>query len=326
MERRVLLLTSLLALLGPRPAGAQAPGLVRSLGLLASSTRESFADNVRVFRESLPALGWVEGRNLAIRARYPAERYEQLPALAAELVKLKVDVIFAMATPAVQAVKRETTTIPVVFETLGDAVSTGLVANLARPGGNVTGISGFAPELSSKRLALLRELLPTSKRIALLANHTNMATAAVIRTVEAAAQQLGVQLALTYVTRPGGLDAAFETMMRERCDAFVLAADPMLFSQRVRIVTLAAKHRLPAVYEYRLFAELGGLLSYGPDVHERFRRAAVYVDRILRGANPGDLPVEQPSTFDLAINLKTARALGLPIPPAVQLRADHVIE
>ena len=323
--RRAFLRVSLALLLGPRAALAQ-PVKVARLGLLASTSAETFAASLKIFRNSLQELGWVEGQNLTIEARYAGAHYDQLPALAAELVKLEVDVILTLATPAIQAAKRATTTIPIVFETLGDAVSTGLVPNLARPGGNVTGWSGFAPELSGKRLELIRELLPGATRVALLANRANAATTAVLRTTEAAAQQLRLQLLVADVQTPAGLTAAFEKLVRERREAFVVAADPMLFSQRRRIVELAARHRLPAVYEYRLFAELGGLLSYGPDAYERFRRTAVYVDRILRGARPGDLPVEQPSTFELVLNLATADRLRLAIPPSVRIRADHVIE
>jgi len=326
MERRQLLLTPLLVLLGSRTAGAQAGSGVRRVGVLASSTREGFGNNVRTFRDELAALGWVVGRNLTLDTRYASDRYDQLPHLATELLKARVELIFAMAVPAIQAAKRATTTIPIVFETLGDAVGTGLVANLARPGGNVTGVSGFAPQLSSKRLALLRDLLPGATRIALLSNRANPATSVVIRATEAAAQELHVQLMIIDVPQASDLDATFPTMVRERCNAFVLAADPMLFSQRRRIVELAARYRLPGVYEYRDFAEYGGLLSYGPEPSERFRRAAVYADRILRGAQPGDLPVEQPQTFQLVLNLKTAGRLGLTIPPSLRLRADHVIE
>jgi putative tryptophan/tyrosine transport system substrate-binding protein len=323
--RRALLTGSLAALLAPSLTLAQPPRVAR-LGLLASSTAENFAASIKIFRKSLQELGWVEGQNLAIEARYAGVRYDQLPALAAELVKLEVDVILALATPAIQAAKRATTTIPIVFETLGDAVSTGLVTNLARPGGNVTGWSGFAPELSGKRLELIRELLPGAARVALLANRTNASTAVVLQKTEAAAQQLRMQLLVADVQAPTGLDPAFEAIVRERSEAFVVAPDPTLFSLRRRIVELAARHRLPAVYEYRLFTELGGLLSYGPDSNERFRRNAVYVDRILRGARPGDLPVEQPSTFELVLNLLTASRLRLTIPPSVRLRADHVID
>jgi putative tryptophan/tyrosine transport system substrate-binding protein len=323
--RRAFLLGVLAALLGPRGARAQ-PAKVARVGLLASSTAETFATSLKIFRKGLQELGWVEGQNLTIEARYAGAHYDRLPALAAELVKLEVDVIMTLATPAIQAAKRATTTIPIVFETLGDAVSTGLVSNLARPGGNLTGWSGFAPELNGKRLELIRELLPRSTRVALLANRTNAATAAVLSATETAAQQLRMQLLVVDVQAPTGLMAAFETIARERREAFVVAADPMLFSQRRRIVELAARHRLPAVYEYRLFAELGGLLSYGPDAYERFRRTAVYVDRILRGARPGELPVERPSTFELVLNLATADRLRLAIPPSVRVRADHVIE
>lgn len=324
-DRRAFLQGAGAAILAPRPVLAQ-PAKVARVGLLASSTEETFAANVKVFRRSLRDLGWVEGQNLTLESRYARDRYDQLPDLAAALVKLEVDVIVAMANPAIQAARRATTTIPIVFETLGDAVSTGLVSSLARPGGNVTGWSGFAPELSGKRLELIRELLPGATRVALLANRTNAATPAVLRTTEAAAQQLRMQLLVADVQAPTGLPAVFETIVRERSEGFIVAADPMLFSQRRRIVELAMRHRLPAVYEYRVFTELGGLLSYGPDSYERFRRTAVYVDRILRGARPGDLPVEQPSTFELVLNMLTASRLRLTIPPSVRLRADHVIE
>jgi ABC-type uncharacterized transport system substrate-binding protein len=324
-SRRTFLQASLVALVTPAAALAQPPKQAR-VGLLGSSTADTFAENLQSFRKGLRDLGWVEGQNLILEARYANERYDELPGLAAGLVKLGVDVIFAMASPAIQAAKRSTTTIPIVIETLGDAVGTGLVSNLARPGGNVTGVSGFAPELSGKRLELLRELLPALARVALLANRTNAATAAVMRTIEAAAQQMRVQLLIADVSRPSELGAAFERIVRERAEAFVVAADPTLFSQRRTIIELAARHRLPGVYEYRVFAQIGGLLSYGPESHERFRQAAVYVDRILRGANPGDLPVEQPRMFELALNLGTAKRLGLTIPAALRLRADHVIE
>jgi putative ABC transport system substrate-binding protein len=324
-SRRTFLLGTGAALLAPQRAVAQSAKVAR-VGLLVSSREETFAPNVKVFLKRLRDLGWVEGQNLTIDSRYARDAYDRLPDLAVSLVKLDVDVIVALATPAIQAAKRATTTIPIVFETLGDAVSAGLVSSLAHPGGNVTGWSGFAPELSGKRLELIRELLPGATRVALLANPTNAATTAVLRTTRAAADQLRMKLLLADVHTPAGLNAAFETIARHRTEAFVLAADPMLFGQRRRIVELAARHRLPAVYEYRLFVELGGLLSYGPESSERFRSAAVYVDRILRGARPGDLPVEQPSTFELVLNLPTAQRLRLTIPPSVRLRADHAIE
>jgi putative ABC transport system substrate-binding protein len=249
-----------------------------------------------------------------------------LPELAADLVRLNVDVIVSLGTPATLAAKDVTTTIPIVMESLSDAVSAGLVRNLARPGGNVTGVSGFAPELSGKRLGLIREIAPRAERIAVLANRVNPATTPVMRATEAAAQQMRMLLLTFDVRQPADLDGAFDSMVRDRSDALILVADPLLFSHARRIVELAARHRLPAVYEHRTFTDAGGLLSYGPLVRERFQRMALYVDRILRGARPGDLPVEQPTRFELIINLKTAKALALTIPPSVLLRADQVID
>ena len=322
--RRHFIGTTLVALLGPLPAPAQPP-TVRRVGLLASSTLETARTGIDAFRAELDRLGRHDGRNLRIETRFADEQYHRLPAFAEELVQLKVEVIFAQATPAIEAAKRATSTIPIVFETLGDAVSTGLVSNLARPGGNVTGVSGFAPELNGKRLELIRELLPRTTRIALLANRTNAATRAVLKRAADAADAMRVTLFVADAPDPAALAGAFDAI-RQRSDAFVVVADPMLFGQRRRIIELAARHRLPAVYEYRLFTELGGLLSYGPDPHERYRRAAVYVDRILRGTPPGELPVEQPSTFELVVNVKTAKALGLTIPHTLLVRADRVIE
>jgi putative ABC transport system substrate-binding protein len=326
LSRRRLILVALATLGDPRVVRAQPATRTARVGVLASSTEENFAPSVKVFRETLRTAGWVEGQNLTLEVRYAGERYARLPELAAELVRLKVDVIASLGSPATEAAKRATTTIPIVMESLADAVSTGLVSNLARPGGNVTGSSGFAPELSGKRLELIREIRPRAARIALLANLANPATAPVIRATESAAQQMRMQLSIVDVRQPGELNAAFDTITRARNDALVLAADPLLFSLHRRIIDLAARHRLPAVYETRLFAEAGGLLSYGPLTHERFVRIALYVDRILRGAQPGDLPVERPTTFELVLNLKTAKSLGLVVPPSLRLRADHVIE
>jgi ABC-type uncharacterized transport system substrate-binding protein len=317
LVRLTALATLVLAVLAAPIAPRAQPPRTARVGILASSTEANFAPSIKVFREALHATGWIEGRNLTLDVLYPGEQYARLPDLAAELVKRKVDVIASMGTPATLAAKRATTTIPIVMESLSDAVGTGLVANLARPGGNVTGVSGFSPLLSGKRLDLIR---------AVLTNYGNLATAPVVRATESAAQQLRLQLHIVDVQQPAQLGPAFDTMTREHSDALVLVADPLLFSQRQRIVDLAARHRLPAVYETRIFPAIGGLLSYGPLAQERFQRMAVYVDRILRGAQPGDLPVEQPTTFEFVINLKTAKALGLTIPPAVLARADEVIQ
>src|SRR5215471_9699835 len=324
MDRRAFLLTLSALLTAPSVVNPQ-PTKTARVGILASSTEANFALSIKVFREALQDAGWIEGRNLVVDLRYGGERYENLEVMAAELVRLKPDVIAALGTPATQAAKRATTTIPIVMESLGDAVSAGLVSNLSRPGGNVTGVSGFSPELSGKRLQLIREILPTADRVGVLANRDNAASAPVIRESQSAAQQMRLDLHIVDVRQPAELIAAFDAIARERSDALILVADPLLFSQRDRIVDLAARYRLPAVYETRVFAKAGGLLSYGPLAQERFHRMAIYVDRILRGAKPGELPVEQPTTFELVINLKTAKALGLTIPQSLPLRADEVI-
>ena len=322
-DRRRLLVSALVALTQPWIARAQ--GKNARVSVLASSSEANFGPSVAVFRDALKKANWVERQNLALDVRY-SERYEQLPALMAGLLALRPDVIVSLGTPATEAAKRATTTIPIVMETLADAVATGLVPNLARPGGNVTGVSGFAPQLSGKRLELIHELLPDASRIAILANLANESTAPVIHAAESAAPQMRMRLSTVDIRGPEELSTAFDSMVRAHTDAFILAADPMLFTQIRDIISLAARRRLPGVYETRRFAEAGGLLSYGPLTHERFSQLAGYVDRILRGARPGDLPIEQAQTFELVLNAKTAEALGLRFPPALRLRADFVIE
>jgi len=326
---RLIRLVAILALslaLAPLAVEAQQAGKVYRVGVLASSTQSNFEPSVRIFREALYAAGWVEGRNLTLDVRYPGDQYARLQELANELVKLKVDVLASLGTPATLAAKRATTTIPIVMESLSDVVVTGLVSNLARPGGNLTGVSGFAPELSGKRLELIREILPQADRIAVFANRANPVTVPILNATESAAQQMRMKLHVVDVRQIAELATAFETVRRERADALVLVADPLLFSAKLQIVQLAARHRMPTVYETRLFPDAGGLLSYGPLAQERFERMAAYVDRILRGAQPGDLPIEQPTKFELVINLKTAKALGLTIPQTLLQRADQAIE
>ena len=326
MQRRAFLTGMAAVLTAPLVGEGQLATKIARLGLLASTSLDTARTSIGMFRAELDRLGWRDGENLRIEARFADEQYERLPRLAGELVQLKVDVIFAQATPAIQAARRATATIPIVFETLGDAVGTGLVSNLARPGGNVTGVSGFAPELNGKRLELIRELLPRTSRVALLVNRTNPATKAVLSRATESAAAMRLTLFVADARSPSALDRSFEEIIEQRSEALLLAADPMLFGQRRRIIDFAARHRLPAVYEYRVFPELGGLLSYGPEPYDRYRRAAAYVDRILRGARAGDLPVEQPSSFELVLNLKTAKAIALTIPPSLLLRADQVIE
>jgi len=324
MSLRFAVIVAVGLCMAPRVAAAQTPSKTYRVGVLASGPEANFAPSVKVFREALQGAGWVEGQNLALDVRY-SSAYAQLQQLAVDLVRLKVDVIAALGTPATLAAKEATTTIPIVMESLSDVVASGLVQSLARPGGNLTGVSGFAPELSGKRLELVREILPQAERIAVLVNRSNPVTASVLRATESAAQQMRMKLNVIDVHRRTELAPAFEAMRRERADALVIVADPILFTERPLIVQLAAKYRLPAIYEFRLFAESGGLLSYGPRSQERFQRMAAYVDRILRGTNPADLPIERPTTFELVVNLKTAQGLGLTIPRSVLVRADEII-
>jgi putative ABC transport system substrate-binding protein len=264
--------------------------------------------------------------DLALDVRYAENRYDRLPALARELIVRNPDVIFAVASPAIQALTKATTTVPIVIETLGDAVSAGLVGDIARPGSNVTGVSGFAPELSTKRLQLIREILPAADTVAVLANLSNPTTPPVVHATEGAGRQLRIQTHVVDVRATGEVAGALDTMVRRHADAVVVVSDPMLNSQTREIVDLAARHRLPAVYEQRSFPEVGGLMSYGPGRVDRFRRAAIYVDRILRGAKPAELPVERPTNFELVVNRAAAKGLGLTIPPSVLLRADAVLD
>jgi putative ABC transport system substrate-binding protein len=269
-------------------------------------------------------LGYVEGRTVVFEARGADGKPERLPALAAELVRLKVDVIVASTTPAVQAARQAAATIPIVMSS-GDPLSTRLVTNLARPGGSVTGLTTLSVELSAKRLELAGELVPGASRLAILGTEA-ATTTGYVRETEAAARALGLRLHVVRVRSPGELDGAFATIARGRPAALLVIPGPMFFGERRRLAELALKHRLPTVSGQRDYAEAGGLIAYGTKLTELFRRAAVYVDKILKGARPGDLPVEQPTRFELAVNLKTAKALGLTIPPSVLLRADETIQ
>jgi len=250
---------------------------------------------------------------------------ERLPALAAELVRLKVDVIVAASTPDALAAKNATQTIPIVFATSGSPVGA-LVASIAHPGGNVTGLSLVGPELVARQLQLLKEAVPKASRVAVLANPDNTYTAVMMKEVEAAARSLGVRIRLLSLRGGDAPDTAFSALTRERPDALLVLFDPLLTRQRVRIAELANKHRLPSMYPHREYAEAGGLMAYGASLLDLYRRAATYVDKILKGARPADLPVEQPTKFELVVNLKTARSLGLTIPPPLLLRADESIE
>jgi putative ABC transport system substrate-binding protein len=311
--------------LAPLTAEAQA-GKVPRIGILWSVSPPIASPWAAAFRQELGRLGYVEGQTIALEERWAEGRFDRLTSLAAELVRLNVDILLTTTTPAARAAQQASRTIPIVMTLVSDPVESGGVASLARPRGTVTGLSLMHPELSTKRLELLKELIPKVSRVAVLSNPSNPITPPLLRETEAAARGLGVQLQVVEVRDSTGLDSAFSAMTRERAGALVVIPDFVFMDQRRRIVDLAAKSRLPAIYAWREPVDAGGLMAYGASIPDILRRAALYVDKILRGAKPGDLAVEQPTKFELVINLKTAKALGLTIPPSVLGRADQIIE
>ncbi len=324
---RAVLLVTLGLLAAPLAAPAEQPGKVFRIGILGNVPLTD-PEGARVwgaFIQGLRELGYVEGQNITIERRFSEGKYERLPDLAADLVRLKVDVIVAPATNPVFAAKQATRTIPIVMTGSGDAVGSGLVASLARPGGNVTGLSTLAPEIVGKQLELLKEIVPRVSRVAVLWNPTNQINPLVLGEAKVAARSLGVQLQLLEARRPDDFEGAFAVMTRERAGALLVLGDGMFLLHPTRIADLSAKSRLPAMYQGKQFVDAGGLMAYGPSLRDNFRRAATYVDKILKGAKPADLPVEQPTKFELVINLKTAKALGLTIPQSILIRADEVI-
>ena len=326
MDRRVLLGALAGALLAAPVAAWAQPGKVVRIGFLspASASDPRMRGLLDAFRRGLVELGYVEGRAFGIESRWAEGRYERLPRLAAELVALRVDVILTVAVPAIRAARDATRTIPIVMASVVDPVATGLVASLARPGGNITGLSNMAPDVTGKLLEILKQVVPNASRVAVLWNPGNPGNEPQLRAAEAAGQALGIRLQSLEARTPDDLDPAFAAMARQRADALLVFADVMLNEQRVRISGLAAAGRLPAVYGQE--GPAGGLITYSANTPDLFRRSATYVDRIVKGAKPGDLPVEQATRFDLVIDLKAARALGLTIPQSLLLRADQVIE
>jgi putative ABC transport system substrate-binding protein len=298
---------------------------VYRIGYLLGSTREQepFWD---AFLEERRALGYVEGQHLVLEYRAAAGQYERLPALAAELVRLRVDVLLAVITPAALALKQATTTIPIVMTGVGDPVGSGLVASLAHPGGNITGLTSLSIDLTGKQLEFLKDVLPTVSRVALLWNPANPVHARIVREADVAAQRLGVQLHHVEARGPEAFERAFAAITSAHAGALLVVGDEMFAQHRKRLAELAATSRLPTMHSVRRFVEAGGLMSYGLSSRDLSRRAAVYVDKILKGAKPADLPVEQPTKFDLVIKLKTAQALGITIPPSLLFLADEVIK
>ena len=323
----VALVIGLLA--APLAASAQPAGKVYRIGYLSTgSASGTYLRPLEAFRQGMRELGWVEGKNMVIEYRYAEGRIDRLPGLAEELVRLKVDIIVASPTPSAMAARDASRTIPIVGMSLTEPVAVGLIASLARPGGNVTGITyNVDTDIFGKQLELLKEVVPKVRRVAVLSNPTSNPTYPLtMSSVKAAARSLGLQLQLHEAREPGEFDAAFAAMAKERAVALLVFGDPLFFVHRGRLADLALKNRLPSMSTQWQWVEAGGLMAYGPSFPDLWRRAATYVDKILKGAKPGDLPVEQPTKFELVINRKTAKALGLTIPQSLLVRADEVIQ
>jgi putative ABC transport system substrate-binding protein len=298
---------------------------VPRIGYLGGGSAELEKPWIDAFRQGLRDLGYIEGKNVLIEGRYAAGRYEQLPALAAELIALKVDVILAASTPVALSAKKTTSSTPIVM-VVADPVGTGLIASLARPGGNITGLSDFHADLVTKRLELLKDVIPSLSRVAVLSNPASLTCSAQLKDLNAAGPGLGLTLVAVEATEPEDLPKSFSTIKKELAGGVLVCGDRMFNTHRTKIFDLVNKNRLPAIYSTKEYAETGGLMSYGANFPDLYRRAAAYVDKILKGAKPADLPVEQPTKFELVINLKTAKQIGLIIPPNVLARADRVIK
>ena len=314
------------SVLSPLAAGAQQPGKVPRIGFLGATSAFIEKSRIEAFRQGLHELGYVEGENIVIEWRWAEGKFDRLPVLAAELVRLNVEVIVTGGSTSSGAAKKVTTTIPIVMAQTNDPVGSGFVASLARPGGNMTGLSTFAPELSGKRLELLKEVVPKLSRVAVFGDSTTPGNAQALKETELAARALKVQLRYLDILGPKDIETAFREASKGRVDAVLVLGAPVLISPRRQIADLTVKNRLPAAYPVAEYVEDGGLMSYGVSVSDLYRRAATYVNKILKGAKPADLPLEQPTKFELAINLKTAKALGLTIPQSVLGRADQIIE
>jgi putative tryptophan/tyrosine transport system substrate-binding protein len=327
MSRRMMVFVLSVAILAcTHPAQAQQPKKVPRIGFLATVSPSTISDRVEAFRQGLRELGYVEGKNIVIEYRYAEGKADRQRAIVAELVRLKVDVIVSAGGTVTRSAKEATSTIPIVMANDSDPVGSGVVASLARPGGNITGLSTLAPELSGKQLELLKEIVPKLSRVAVLGTSTRPGNAQSLRETELAAGAFGVQLQYLDVRGPKDIETAFREASKGRADALLMLASPVFVNERTQLADFAVKSRLPAIYDRREFVDDGGLMCYGTNFADLSRRAATYVDKILKGAKPADLPVEQPTKFEFIINLKAAKQIGLTIPPNVLARADKVIK
>jgi putative ABC transport system substrate-binding protein len=328
LARRAVLTVTLVSglLAAPLAIHAQPPSKLVRIGYLESGSAAPGTPYLEAFRRGLGDLGWVEGQTIALEVRYAGGKFDRLPELAAELVRLKVDLIFASTTPGALAAKHATTTIPIVIGFVADPVGSGVVASLGHPGGNITGWTHQGLDLRAKYLDLLKEAVPRATRIGALMNPANPIHVGSLENLEAAARALKVQLHPAWVQDPKDFEKTFSRLVQEGVQALAVLPEGMFLTQKDVIIGLAARSRIPALYGVIEFAEAGGLMAYGVDLPDMFRRGASFVDRILRGARPADLPVEQPTTFELVVNLRTAKALGLTIPPSLLVRADKIIE
>ena len=308
----------------PGAVHAQQPGRVYRIGFITAGVPIPALQ--RAFYDALRMLGWTENKNFVVEERHSENRLDQLPALVEELVRLNVDVIVAAGTLAPLAAKKATATIPIVMTSAGDPLGAGLVASLALPGGNVTGLSLMAPDLGGKRLELLKEIIPVLASVAIIWNAANPYPALVFNETRAAARKLRIEIQSLEVRMPDDINGALEAAVRKNANALITVEDPLTVNHRKQIAGFAAQNRLPAIYGLREFVDAGGFVSYGAHIADLYRRAAMYVDRIFKGAKPSDLPVEQPTKFELVINLKAAKALGITVPPSLLARADEVIE
>jgi putative tryptophan/tyrosine transport system substrate-binding protein len=308
------------------PLGAHAQQKIPRIGFMGNSTAALETNLVDAFREGLRELGYEEGRNIAIEYRWADGNYDRFPTLAEELIGAKVDAIVTAGTPAALAVKRATTTVPLVMVAVGDPIGTGLVSSLARPGGNLTGLSSIAPDLEGKRLQLLREVLPALSHVAMFVNSLNPFHVSSMKQARAAAQAMGIKLQLHDIPKSEDLDDAFAAIRKERPDALLILADRVFLHNRQRMMDFTNEQRLPNVNAYKELVEVGGLMSYGPSYEDMHKRAAIYVDKILKGTKPADLPIEQPSKFTFIVNLKAAKALGVTVPSQLLGLADQLIE